>query len=107
MRRRQRDLMKLVHAEGDDGANGTKALALKAQSADDADALVSKTVILATLVLELHALERYERRALSRRDRAMGAFDTVRVLEACAANAVTETSTAGPPRPKIAAASSV
>ena len=95
VRRRQRELMKLAHGQGGDGANGTKAVSLlEAQSAGDADALESKTVILATLVLELHALERYERRALSRRNRAMDAFDTVRVLEACAANTATETSTA-------------
>ena len=87
--------MKLAHGQGCDEANGTKAVGLlKAQSAGDADALESKTAILATLVLELHALERYERRAISRRNRAMEAFDTVRVLEACAANAATETSTA-------------
>jgi hypothetical protein len=88
VRRRQRDLMKLFHDQGDDEANRTKAVELsKAQSAGDVDDSESMAVILATLVLELHALERYERRALSRRNRAMDAFDTVRVLDTCAANA--------------------
>ena len=48
------------------------------------------TFVWSDLAKQLRALDRYERRALSRRKRASEDLDTIRVLEAASANTITD-----------------
>jgi hypothetical protein len=51
------------------------------EDADRRDSKYKKALIVANLAPQLQSLDRYERRAVSRRNRAIQSLDAVRVLE--------------------------